>query len=301
MVREGAFPKNWNVARRRLSGPAVILTFVRMTPSNFAWLVRRSLLNTLDDGCFGYAKGAAYSALLSFFPVLTSAATILVQTRAEFVSSTLQDFLSQIVPPGTEDLVVQQFRVMGERPFGLLVAAGVVSLWAASGVIKSLIEGFQAAYRVPRNRGFLRQGWVAMSLVLLSAVPLVCASLLLVFGSTGGARRSQLDEGRSVPESARLGLAVRQPGGALCAGLCHHDRGHVVALLLRALPRQRWRLRVARRHSGHRPLVPRHLGFCLVRAQYRPVQRDVRFDRGRDRPAGLDVSDCADCSDRLRI
>jgi membrane protein len=153
-----------------------------MTPSNFAWLVRRSILNTLDDGCFGYAKGAAYSALLSFFPVLTSAATILVQTRAEFVSSTLQDFLSQIVPPGTEDLVVQQFRVMGERPFGLLVVAALVSLWAASGVIKSLIEGFQAAYRVPRNRGFVRQSWVAMSLVLLSAVPLVCASLLLVFG-----------------------------------------------------------------------------------------------------------------------
>ena len=85
------------------------------------------LHNTLDDGCFGYAKAAAYSALLSFFPVLTSAATILVQTRAEFVSSTLESFLSQIVPPGTEDLVVQQFRVMGERPFGLLVVAGLVS------------------------------------------------------------------------------------------------------------------------------------------------------------------------------
>lgn len=154
-----------------------------MTPRNFAWLVRRSLLNTLDDGCFGFAKGAAYSALLSFFPVLTSSATILVQTRAGFVASTLQNFLSQIVPPGTEELVVQQFRVMGERPFGLLVVAGLVSLWAASGVIKSLIEGFQAAYRVPRNRGFLHQSGLAMSLVLLSAVPLICASLLLVFGN----------------------------------------------------------------------------------------------------------------------
>ncbi|HEY1497821.1 MAG TPA: YihY/virulence factor BrkB family protein [Candidatus Solibacter sp.] len=156
---------------------------MRLTPRNFAWLVRRSLLNTLDDGCFGFAKGAAYSALLSFFPVLTSAATILVQTRASFVSATLQSFLSQIVPPGTEDLVVQQFRVMGERPFGLLVVAGLISLWAASGVIKSLIEGFQAAYRVPRNRGFLHQSGVSMSLVLLSAVPLICASLLLVFGN----------------------------------------------------------------------------------------------------------------------
>ena len=153
-----------------------------MTLGTFAWLLRQSLVAAMDDGCFAYAKAAAYSALLSFFPVLTSAATILVQTRAEFVSATLENFLSQIVPPGTEDLVVQQFRVMGERPAAFLIVAGIVSLWAASGVMKSLMEGFQAVYRVPRNRDFIRQSGVAMSLVLLSAVPLVCASLLIVFG-----------------------------------------------------------------------------------------------------------------------
>jgi membrane protein len=146
------------------------------------WLLRQSFVASLDDGCFGFAKAAAYSALLSFFPVLTSAAAILVQTRAGFVSATLENFLSQVVPPGTEDLVIQQFRNMGERPAGFLIVAAIVSVWAASGVIKSLIEGFQAAYRVPRNRGFVRQSGVAMSLVLLSAVPLICASLLLVFG-----------------------------------------------------------------------------------------------------------------------
>ena len=153
-----------------------------MNLRTFWWLVHRSLISTFNDGCIGAAKGAAYSALLSFFPMLTTAAAIMVQTRTEFVASTLERFLSQVVPPGTEDLVVHQFRVMGERPLGILIGAGVVSLWAASGVIKSLIEGMQAAYRVPRNRGILRQSAVAMSLVLLSAAPLVCASLLLLFG-----------------------------------------------------------------------------------------------------------------------
>jgi len=153
-----------------------------MTLGTFAWLLRQSLIASLDDGCFGFAKAAAYSALLSFFPVLTSAATILVQTRAEFVSATLQNFLSQIVPPGSEDLVVQQFRVMGERPTATLIVAAIISLWAAAGVITSLMDGFQAAYRVPRNRSFLRQSAVAVSLVLLSAVPLFCASLLIIFG-----------------------------------------------------------------------------------------------------------------------
>ena len=155
----------------------------RWTPRMILWLLRRSLIAAFNDGCFGIAKGAAYSAMLSFFPVLTSAATILVQTRAEFVSRTLEDFLSEVVPPGTEDLVLRQFRITGARPVTVLVVAGLISLWAASSVIKSLIEGFQAAYRVPRNRSFFHRSGVAMVLVLLSALPLVAASLLILFGN----------------------------------------------------------------------------------------------------------------------
>lgn len=151
-------------------------------PRNFFWLLRRSLIATFDDGCIGTAKGAAYSALLSFFPVITSAATILVQSHFQFVSNTLESGLSEIVPPGSEDLVVQQFRVTGARPIALLVTAGLISVWAASGVIKSLIEGFHAAYRVPRSRGFLHQTGVAMGLVLAATLPLFGASFLLVFG-----------------------------------------------------------------------------------------------------------------------
>jgi membrane protein len=155
---------------------------VRLTPRTVLWLLRRSFIAAFDDGCLGTAKGAAYSALLSFFPVLTSAATILVQSHAEFVSRTLEKGLSQIVPPGSEELVVQQFRVSGARPISLLIVAMLISLWAASGVIKSLIDGFQAAYRVPRNRGIVRQSAVAMGLVLFAAIPLLGASLLIVFG-----------------------------------------------------------------------------------------------------------------------
>jgi membrane protein len=164
-------------------------------PGTLAWLLRRTLIASFDDNCFAIAKGAAYSALLSFFPVLTSAATILVQTRAEFVSTTLEDALSQVVPPGTGDLVMRQFRVSGARPLSLLIVAGLVSLWAASSVIKSLIEGFQAAYKVPRNRSFVMNSVVGMSLVLLSSVPLLFASVLILFG--GQIERFVLDAMRA--------------------------------------------------------------------------------------------------------
>jgi|HubBroStandDraft_1064217.scaffolds.fasta_scaffold57435_3 membrane protein len=153
------------------------------TWKTFPYLLRRSIVAAGDDNCFSIAKGAAYSALLSFFPVLTSAAAILVQTRAEFVSDTIQGFLAQVVPPGTEELVVRQFQVRGARPWLVLAGAALVSLWAASSVFKSLMEGFQAAYRVPRSRNFWQNTGVAVLLVLVSAAPLVAASALLLFGT----------------------------------------------------------------------------------------------------------------------
>ena len=156
---------------------------MRLTLRNFVWLLHRSIFSAFDDGCLGIAKGAAYSALLSFFPVLASAATVLVQTRASFVSKFLEDTLDQIVPPGTEDLVMQQFRVTGARPISLLIVAFLISIWAASGVIKSLMEGFQAIYRIPRSRSFLQTQGVAIALVLLAALPLVCATALVIFGA----------------------------------------------------------------------------------------------------------------------
>ena len=112
---------------------------MRLTWRTFPYLLRRSFVAAFDDNCFGIAKGAAYSALLSFFPVLATAATILVQTHAQFVARNIQRSLSEVVPPGTQELVVRQFQVKGERPFLLLVVAVVISLWAASSVIKSLM------------------------------------------------------------------------------------------------------------------------------------------------------------------
>ncbi len=86
------------------------------------------------------------------------------------------------MPPGTEELVIRQFQVKGARPVALLIFAIVLALWAASGVIKSLIDGFQAAYRVPRDRPMVRQILLSMAMVLLAALPLLGASLLVLFG-----------------------------------------------------------------------------------------------------------------------
>jgi membrane protein len=148
------------------------------------YLLRRTLFASFEDGLFTIAKGAAYSALLSFFPILTTVATIFVQARAEYVRQRLLAFLAQVLPPGTEEVVMQQAHLRGQRPVALLIAAIVLALWAASSVFKSLIDGFNAAYHVPRNRSVLAHQWIGMMLALLSLAPLAGASSLILFGGT---------------------------------------------------------------------------------------------------------------------
>lgn len=151
--------------------------------SRYWALFRRACIAAYEDNCFGIAKGAAYSALLAFFPILASLAAILVQANAESVSHIISQFLFEVVPPGSEELVEYEFAVKGQRPIWLIIAATLLSLWAASGVMISLMEGFQAAYRLPAGRPFLRQRLVAILMVFTLALPAVGASALILFGT----------------------------------------------------------------------------------------------------------------------
>lgn len=167
-------------------------------------LFGRALWSAHLDGCYAIAKGAAYSGLLSFFPVLTTLTAILVQANAKSVSSNLARFFFDVVPPGSEEFVLYVFSERGTRPFWLLVVATLLAIWAASGVIVSLMDGFQAAYRVPNTRNFWRQRAMAIGLVFVVALPAIGGSALLFFGE-------------SVERSALLGLGYETAmiGGGL--------------------------------------------------------------------------------------
>lgn len=145
-------------------------------------LLRIAGIGTYTDNCLGLAKAAAFSGLLSFFPVLTTLAALLVDARAEDVSHAIVGFLYQVVPPGTEDVVRDLFIVHGQRPRSVLVVAVLLSAWAASGAIMSLMEGFRSIYHLPSGRPFLKERGLAILLVFVSAIPLWGASVLIVFG-----------------------------------------------------------------------------------------------------------------------
>src|SRR5690242_6379328 len=109
-------------APETIPAPAPIIVEPSVVPRTL-WLIRRAFIAAYEDNCYGIAKGAAYSVLLSSFPVLTTLAAILVQVRAQSIARLLSDFLAKIVPPGTEELVLSRFREQGTRPVLVLVSA----------------------------------------------------------------------------------------------------------------------------------------------------------------------------------
>lgn len=148
------------------------------------WLIfRRSLVRCYEDNVLGTAKGAAYSALLALFPMLTAVTAILVQANAVAVSESLARLVFEVVPPGTQEIIQYNFTQRGQRPVYLLITATLLAAWAASGVMMSLMQGFQAAYRITQNRSFWKHRGVALALVFATAIPVVLASALIVVGT----------------------------------------------------------------------------------------------------------------------
>ncbi len=158
------------VVKRRASWPPVLQ------------FCGRAFVSAYKDNALGSGKGAAYSALLAFFPLLTTAATILVRFRAEFISDAIYNFLSQILPPGTQDLVFYYFAVRGKQPVFVPITGMLVSVWAGSGAMVSLMQGFNKAYRVQEGRPWVRERVIAILLVFSAAIPVLFASGLIFFG-----------------------------------------------------------------------------------------------------------------------
>jgi membrane protein len=163
--------------------PPIIYVTPPGPAGKIAGLLRRAMVATYEDNCLSIAKGVAYSGLLAFFPVLSSVAAISVYVNAEAATRLILRLLFDVAPQGVEDLFLAQLTEPGSRPIALIFFAGLFALWGASEVVLSLVEGFNAAYRIPTGRPWVRARVVALGLVFISVLPVFAASALILFGS----------------------------------------------------------------------------------------------------------------------
>jgi membrane protein len=146
--------------------------------------LRRALWAAFGHGAFTTAKAAAYSAILSIFPALLVVTTVLaVAPEGENYRWEIRAAFMQVLPADTMALVQTYFQINHVRSVRLIWTSSFITLFAAMGVMMSLMEGFRRAYRLPRGTwGFWRERVVAFLLVPGTLVPMVFATTLVAFG-----------------------------------------------------------------------------------------------------------------------
>jgi len=130
------------------------------------------------------AKATAYSGMLMLFPTFLVITTLLALVPA---GNTMLDAIrtasEQVLPADTMSLLQSYFH--SDRDFSLQVLLSAISLtiFAAFGVMLTLMEGFRRAYQLPAK------GWSwwqlrlrALLLMPIALVPLSIATSVLIFG-----------------------------------------------------------------------------------------------------------------------
>jgi membrane protein len=149
----------------------------------FLRLLRLAVWRAFQHDAFSTAKASAYSSILTFFPALLIVGSVLATWRkgAPFMRE-ITYALSRILPTGA-NTALNFLRGAATRPFGMLVTACLITLWTASGVMVSWMEGFRRCYELPKIWGLIKERLIAFLLVIFALLPMTFATLLVAFGS----------------------------------------------------------------------------------------------------------------------
>lgn len=146
--------------------------------------LRDALWTALTHDVLSTAKAAAYSGILMLFPTLLILTAVLaLSPETNTIRGEIRGAFEQILPPDTMLLAQAYFQARPAWSVQVLFSATGLSLFAAMGVMLSLMEGFRRAYHLPRHiMGFWKQRLTAILLIPTCLVPMAFATLLIVFG-----------------------------------------------------------------------------------------------------------------------
>src|SRR5579883_275632 len=141
-------------------------------------LLRQAIWKCFEHDMLTLAKGAAYSEILTLFPAFLVLASVLGATRhsgnlsRQFVAA-----VDMIFPPGTASAALSYFQTTGHRSIHVIWSASTISLFAATGVMITWMEGFRRAYKIQKNPwNFWHERLIAFLLVPLSLLPMAFAT-----------------------------------------------------------------------------------------------------------------------------
>jgi membrane protein len=149
----------------------------------FFRLLRLALWRAFVHDAFATSKAAAYSSILTFFPVLLIIGSALASWRkGQPYLREITYALGSILPAGGTT-ALNYLKGAAQHPVGLLTTTSVITLWTASGVMISWMDGFRRCYELPKTWGLVQERLIAFLLVVFALIPMTFATLLVAVGS----------------------------------------------------------------------------------------------------------------------
>jgi membrane protein len=150
----------------------------------FLQLLGRAVWRAFQHDAFAIAKASAYSSILTFFPTLLVVGSVLGNGSKSMraYSREISYALERILPAGFST-VQAYLRGNSGRSVGLLFTTSLLTLWLASGVMVSWMDGFRRCYELPKIWGLVKERFIAFALVILAGIPLAFSTILVAFGS----------------------------------------------------------------------------------------------------------------------
>jgi membrane protein len=164
--------------RQATSGPKLETPMLR-----FFRLLRTAFWRAFVHDAFATAKASAYSSILTFFPVLLIIGSALASWRkGQPYLREITYALGSILPAGGTT-ALNYLKGAAQHPVGLLTTTSVITLWTASGVMISWMDGFRRCYELPKTWGLVQERLIAFLLVVFALIPMTFATLLVAVGS----------------------------------------------------------------------------------------------------------------------
>jgi membrane protein len=145
---------------------------------------KSALISAFRHDALGFAKGSAFSMILTLFPALMVATSLLVtfDSTRDFALDFADD-ISRFLPPGIGAYFHSFFVASEGRSIKVLFLASLVMLWTASGVMTTWMLYFRTAYKMQNTWGIVKERFIAFGLVIMAGIPLAFATFLVAFGT----------------------------------------------------------------------------------------------------------------------
>ncbi len=152
-----------------------------------ALAIWRGALGFYNSDDLTFAASIAYYALLSLFPFLLLALSIVASvTNNEADRKAVFDFVLRYFP-GQFNFVTDQLKIMQEAPLKLGISGSLLMIWAAMGVFGAVTSAINHAWGVEKQPSYLKHKLISFVMLVAAGLLLLIALVLITATSVVGA------------------------------------------------------------------------------------------------------------------